>query len=104
MGKARLPACLFFFIYFSGLFGQSVGIGTSQFVPDASSILEIRSTDKGVLIPRVSLNSTSDILTIVSPIISLLVYNTNASMTNGGLGYWYWNGAKWVGLGPSWLL
>ncbi|WP_142785469.1 hypothetical protein [Changchengzhania lutea] len=49
-----------------------VGIGTTN--PDDSSILHVESSDKGVLIPRLS---TIEIGNIVNPAIGLLVYNTD---------------------------
>jgi len=68
--------------------------------PDASSVLEIRSTSKGLLIPRVSLSSMNDAATITLPATSLLVYNTNSSMTNGaGVGYYYNAGTA---AAPNW--
>ena len=74
----------------------NVGIGTNA--PGASALLEIGDgTDsKGILLPRVSLTSTTDATTIASAATSLLVYNTNAAMTNGGVGFWYWDGTQWV--------
>ena len=67
-----------------------VGIGTAT--PNASSMLDITSTNKGLLIPRVALISTSDVATIASPVTSLLVYNSGF-LPNG---YYYWNGTLWV--------
>lgn len=49
-----------------------VGVGTTN--PDASSILHVESTDKGVLIPRLT---TAQINTIVNPANGLMVYNTD---------------------------
>jgi hypothetical protein len=74
---------------------NNVGIGSSSFTPDASAGLEIRFTDKGLLIPRVALTSTSSASPITSPATSLLVYNT---ATTGDVtpGYYYWNGSQWV--------
>lgn len=66
-------------------FGQ-VGINTTT--PDPSSILDVTSTDKGLLIPRIALTSTSDVSTITSPSISLLIYNT-ATVSNITPGYFY---------------
>lgn len=74
---------------------QNVGIGASD--PDASSILEVRSTGKGILIPRVSLTSQTDVTTIASPAFSLLVFNNNASLPDGQ-GFYFWNGNKWIKL------
>jgi hypothetical protein len=55
----------------------------------------MRFSNKGLLIPRVALTSTTDATTIQSPALSLLVYN----LGTGGLttaGYYYWNGSQWV--------
>jgi len=76
--------------------GQNIAINTTGTAADATAMLDVASTKKGLLIPRVSLTSTTDATTIPSPTTSLLVYNSNAGMTNGAVGYWYWDGAKWV--------
>ena len=75
-----------------------VGIGTTA--PDASSLLDVTATDKGVLLPRVSLvDVTNGTTPVNTPTTSLLVYNTNAAVTGGsGAGYYYWNGTEWVRL------
>jgi hypothetical protein len=75
-----------------------VGISSTSVMPNASAMLDISATNKGVLITRVSLSSTADVTTIPSPAISLLVYNTNAAMAGGGVGFYYWNGAIWTKL------
>jgi hypothetical protein len=80
---------------------QNVGINATGAAPDKSSILDISSPNKGLLIPRISLISTTDITTIASPTISLLVYNTNASISGAGAngaGFYYWNGSNWINL------
>lgn len=72
---------------------DNVGIGTTT--PNPSAKLDITSTNSGLLIPRVSLTSTTDTTTIAAPAISLLVYNTGT----GGLapaGFYYWNGTQWL--------
>lgn len=68
----------------------SVGIGTAT--PNASAALDIVSTTKGVLVPRMTLAQRNAIAT---PSIGLLVYNTTDSRFD------YWNGAKWVGVGDE---
>ncbi len=69
------------------------GIGTTT--PDASAKLDVSSSNKGFLPPRVTLTSATDVSTILSPATGLLVYNTG---NNNGLvaGYYYWNGAVWT--------
>jgi hypothetical protein len=86
--KLKIYITLFLLII-SSLHAQ-VGIGTTT--PATSSALDITSTNKGLLIPRVALISTSDVATIASPVTSLLVYNSGF-LPNG---YYYWNGTLWV--------
>lgn len=81
---------------FSG-FAQNVGISNVAITPDASSMLEVRSTNKGVLIPRVSLTSTLDVATIAAPAVSLLVFNT-ATVSDVTPGFYYWSGSQWMRL------
>lgn len=103
MTKLFYSLLTFFFLplLWGGLgWGQNIGINTTGAAGDASAILDVSAPDKGLLIPRVSLTSTTDVTTITSPATSLMVYNTNATMTNGnGTGYYYWNGTKWISVG-----
>jgi hypothetical protein len=57
---------------------SQVGINTET--PDPSSALDVTSSDKGVLVPRISLLSTADNTTITSPQTSLLIYNTATAL------------------------
>ncbi|MDI6833570.1 MAG: hypothetical protein QMD02_06995 [Bacteroidales bacterium] len=87
---------------------QNLGIGPDTFDPHASAGVEMRFTNKGLLIPRVALTSTSSASPITSPATSLLVYNT-ATAGDVTPGYYYWNGSKWMRLlaiddKPAWLL
>ena len=68
-----------------------VGINTTT--PDASSMLDINATDKGLLIPRISIPNLNATAPITAPATSLLVYNTNVTT---GTGFYYWDGTKWT--------
>lgn len=71
---------------------QNVAINTTGAAPDESAMLDIVNSSKGILLPRVSLVSTTDATTISNPAASLLVYNINASITGeyaSGAGYYY---------------
>ena len=73
-----------------------VAIGHSGAV-DPSAILNVEATNQGVLFPRVTLSSTTDVTTIKNPTKGLLVFNTG----DGALdytGYVFWNGTEWVSL------
>jgi len=81
-------ASIFFSIH---LFAQT-GIGTTT--PNASAKLDVFSTDKGFLPPRVTLTSATSASPITSPAEGLLVYNVGSVGLQAG--YYYWNGANWA--------
>jgi Chaperone of endosialidase len=66
---------------------QNVGIGTTT--PNASAQLDITSTSKGLLLPRMT---TAQRTAIAAPATGLIVFDTS---TNG---YWYYNGVSWIQL------
>jgi len=73
---------------------QNVGIGSTSFTPDASAGLEINFADKGLLIPRLAIQSTTTPTPVSLPAQSLLIYNTNTSGTvpyNVFPGFYYWD-------------
>jgi hypothetical protein len=79
---------------------NSVGIGTST--PDTSAALDITSTNKGLLVPRVALTSSTDATTISSPATGLIIYNTASAGSapfNVSPGLYINNGTAAV---PSW--
>lgn len=65
-----------------------VGIGTNS--PAASAKLDIQSTDKGLLIPRMTAANRTAITT---PANGLVVYQTDAPV-----GFYYYDGGAWVRL------
>ncbi|MEK6524098.1 hypothetical protein [Myroides odoratimimus] len=73
------------------------GFGTDK--PNKSAAVDIQSSKRGLLIPRVNLKSTVDAVTIDSPAQSLMVYNqaTTTSGTNDVTpGYYYWDIDRWA--------
>ncbi len=102
MKNLRLTICTIFagssLFLSTAVQGQNVAINSTGAAADASAILDVTSASKGVLIPRVSLQSLSDAVTITSPANSLLVYNTNAALT-GGTGFYFNSGTSGS---PSW--
>src|SRR5215831_2745665 len=69
----------------------AAGIGTTT--PDASSLLEIKSTQKGVLIPRMTLVQRN---AIAAPATGLLIYQTNSTP-----GFYYYSGTAWTAVSPK---
>jgi hypothetical protein len=75
---------------------SQVGIGTS--IPNASAQLDVTSTTKGFLPPRVALTATNSTTPVTSPASGLLVYNTataGTSPNNVTPGLYYYDGTKW---------
>lgn len=92
---------LIYLLAFPLLGFNQIAINTTGNAPDASAALDVDWAGKGLLIPRISLTSNTDGTTISSPATSLLVYNTNASMTGGqGVGYYYNAGTP---ASPNWV-
>lgn len=81
-----------FLLGVNSVFSQ-VGIGTEN--PEPSAALEIFASDKGILIPRVSLQSTTDQTTITGALSNgLLVFNTSIN-NNLQPGFYYWHANLW---------
>ena len=70
----------------------SAGIGTTT--PNAFSILEMVSTSKGLLIPRMTKTQRDNIGII--PATGLLIYQTNSTP-----GFYYYDGSAWTPVTPK---
>ena len=96
MKVKHLLIALFTLILFNKSFCQNnVGIGTST--PEPRSILDLSSTDKGFLAPRMSKAQRLKIDTTNTPsnIIGLIVYDLDDK------NYVFFNGVKWVGVAAN---
>jgi hypothetical protein len=94
--KAGSIFILFFLINIITIQAQ-MGINTST--PSNGALLDISSSNKGFLIPRIPLTGTDDVTTITpSATTGLMIYNT---VTAGVLpvqvtpGFYHWDGAQW---------
>ena len=76
------------FLILSTVSFAQVGIGTTN--PETSSALDVYSNNKGLLIPRVALSSSTDTATISMPVNGLLVYNT-AVISDITKGFYYFD-------------
>lgn len=70
---------------------QNVGIGTTT--PNASAALDVSSSNKGILIPRLD---SAQRVAISNPAEGLMVYQKN-----GTKGFYYYNGTEWSRVGSS---
>lgn len=93
MKKILLTALIAFATLTSTQMTAQQGFGTNN--PDKSSAVDIVSTKRGLLIPRIDLTSTTVASPVANPAQSLLVYNKN---TAGDVtpGFYYWEANKWV--------
>ena len=71
----------------------SVGVGTIE--PHASAILELKSDKKGILIPKVTLQNATDIVTVKDPEKGLMIYNKKVTTGLQYEGFVYWDGQQW---------
>lgn len=86
----KVILCLFLGVTFSGL--SQIGIGTTQ--PSMQSALDVRSTDKGLLMPRLTTAQRTTLGTSLT---------TAADSNNKGMqvfdtetnSIWFWNGTIW---------
>jgi uncharacterized protein (TIGR02145 family) len=69
-----------------------VGISANAATPDPKAILDINSTDKGLLIPRMT---TADRTAITPTPLGLTVFDSSTKS------YWYYNGSLWQELNTS---
>lgn len=85
-----IPALLFSY----SAVAQNVGINETGAPANASAGLDVDFDNKGFLLPRVALTSTTNQTPIGAPANSLMVYNT-ATAGDVTPGYYYWNGTIW---------
>lgn len=70
---------------------SQVGIGTTT--PEPSSILDIHSTEKGLLIPRLTIDERDN---INNPVDGLMLYQTDNSP-----GFYFYNGTIWSAISSA---
>jgi trimeric autotransporter adhesin len=78
---------LFILLLLIGIYGYSqVSITNDGTLPDNSAMLDVKSSAKGMLIPR---TSSSSRLAIANPAKGLILYDTITSS------FWYYNASSW---------
>ncbi|MCF8234642.1 MAG: hypothetical protein K9G67_06710 [Bacteroidales bacterium] len=84
--RGFILAILMFFLLSSDSLAQGISVNIDGSSPDASAMLDVQSTEKGVLVPRMS---SSERTGISNPATGLLVYD------NETRSFWFFNGNGW---------
>ena len=74
-----------------GTQAQEMGFSIGGHVPNPATILDIQATNKGVLIPRINLETTTILQGGTNP-EGVIVYNTGSALAHG---FYYWTGSQW---------
>jgi hypothetical protein len=73
---------------------SQVKIGNNASTINANSLLELESTNKGFLPPRVALSSPTSVSPLTGTVpTGMLVFSTAGTLIDG---YYYWNGSRWM--------
>jgi hypothetical protein len=81
-------------LLFGAVQAQSIAINNDGSTADASAILDIKSTTKGILVPRMTKTEKNN---ITSPAAGLMVFQTGPDST----GFHYYNGSQWLWISSS---
>jgi hypothetical protein len=93
--RSFVNVIIMLFICIAG-FSQNVGISPSGAIPpNASAGLDVNFADKGLLMPRVALQSTTSFAPLSAHVTGMIVYNT-AKVGDVSPGYYYDDGTKWI--------
>lgn len=94
MNRLEKKILLLFLLVVTTVSAQ-IGVGTK--IPHSDAMIEVKSTNKGLLLPRVALASTTSVSPLSSHVEGMSVYNT-ATTADVTPGYYYNNGIKWLKL------
>jgi hypothetical protein len=90
----RIVSMAFLLITYCNIKAQSMAVNNDGSNADASAIMDIKSTAKGMLVPRMT---QSDKNNITNPATGLIVYQTGPDST----GFYYYSGIQWVWVSSS---
>jgi hypothetical protein len=93
----KVNTAIFILFFLNILSYGQMGVGTPS--PNASAMLDVSSSNKGFLLPRLNLTGRNDATTILNPANGLLVVNltANGTGTNAVVGnsIYYWQNSVW---------
>ncbi len=82
-------------LFFIDVLAAQVSVNQDSSAPDPSAMLDVKSSDKGMLVPRMT---TAQRTAISSPATGLLVFDTDTES------FWYRDSGSWVRLISGWNL
>jgi len=101
MKQIHLILVVILWVVFTGHAQNNVGFNDNNSNVDASSMLDINSTSKGMLIPRLAFTSATITSRVTSPVANLLMYNMTTSIDVIPC-YYFWDGSsKWMRLSTN---
>lgn len=89
-----MSGIILFFAPEKMIFSQGISISDSNTLPDPKAMLDIQSLTKGLLIPRLDLQSSNITTGLGVNQLGLLVFNTNQGYSLGS-GFYFWTGIHW---------
>jgi hypothetical protein len=96
--KRKINCCLAFILFVFNSYAQ-IKIGDNPNTINSNSLLEMESTNKGLLAPRIALNDVNAVSPLTAPVPSgMIVYSSGGSITDG---FYFWNGSKWLAVQSS---
>ncbi len=107
--KHLKTSSIFLLCFFSGLLlslNAQVKITDGPVLTlDPNSLLELESTNKGLLIPRIAINSLILPAPLTAPVpVGMIVYSLGGSIADG---FYHWNGTAWIpfatGITSQWI-
>lgn len=93
MKKRKLLGFVSILAFASAVYGQNGNVGIGTITPNASAQLDVTSTDKGLLIPRLTQAQRN---LIATPATGLMIYQTDNTP-----GFYYYNGTAWTSVAPA---
>lgn len=92
--KSKILRGIFLLLVATIAANAQVKIGNNPGTINSNSLVEMESTNKGLLAPRVALNDVNSIapLSATTP-EGMIVYSSGGILTNG---FYFWNGVKWL--------
>ena len=98
-----LPALVAVCILFANRAHAQVKVGDNPTTINAGSALEVESTNKAFMMPRIGLTTTTTWGLLGIATAGMTCYNTNAAITSSntaypvnGIGEYFWDGTGWV--------